>query len=149
MARTRLRKLWIWSFDEAAFYSAKLVGTSLHVCSGRSTVGDVRIDLYEEATIKADYRHLPIRDKAFDSVICDPVWGKSEPIHLGIKNWLFELVRVARKRIIIIHNTLFSLRWKGHESWDLVEAWAVRSHQGTRYKIMGIHEPQHSLIQGS
>ena len=136
----RLRELWIWDRDEASFYSKQIVGSCLHVCSGRSSIGDVRIDLYERADIKADYRHLPIRDKSFDTVICDPYWGKKERVDKGIMQWLDELRRIARKRIIIVHNTIFTIR-----GWRIVRAWAVNTGKGLFWKVCVVYAPEGRL----
>lgn len=74
----RFRRLWVWTGEEYMFYQSKCVGSVLHVCSGRSEFGDVKVDRYQKADVKADYRFLPFKDKTFDTVICDPYWGKTE-----------------------------------------------------------------------
>lgn len=135
----RLQKRWIWDGEETAFYESKLVGLTLHVCSGASKLGDVRTDLHEPSDLVADYRHLPIRSKCFETVICDPPWAKRERLDKGISNWLYELRRVARNRIIIIHKNIFKIKY-----WQLVKSWAVKA-KGILYKECSIYEPEYAL----
>lgn len=135
----RLRKLWIWTGEEHMFYQFLCAGKVLHVCSGHSQFGDVRIDRFTNCCdIRGDYRHLPIKDKSFDTVICDPPWAKSERFDKGIINWLSELKRVARQRMVIIHTTIFHL-----PGWKLVDAYAVQS-KGLLWKVVQVHEPTRS-----
>lgn len=132
----RLRPLWIWTKEEEEFYRTKCIGFTLHVCCGVSTSGDVRVDKYDgEPDIRADYRFLPFQDSSFDTVLCDPPWGKREQVHLGIINWISELRRVTKKRIIIIHNTMFVI-----VGCQLIEAWAVCARGGFLYKPVSIYE---------
>jgi len=137
MTLTRHRR-WIWNDDETRFYRFKVEGLSLHVCSGVSRLGDVRLDrtFYPEASPEnflADYRHLPIRGNCFDTVICDPEWGKRERVDRGVIGWLSELRRVARRKVIIVHNTVFRL-----PGLDLRECWAVKA-RGLLYKCLSIY----------
>ena len=137
----RLRPLWIWEKEEEQFYKSKCIGTVVHVCCGRSTFGDLRIDKYEKtADMLADYRRLPIPDKSYDTALCDPYWGKKEQVDLGL-SWLHELRRVARKRIIIVHNTLFTIK-----GCKLVEAWAVNT-KGIFWKVMAIYDIMPNIDQ--
>jgi len=87
----RLRKLWIWSAEEAQFYKAFISGTCLHVCCGSSEIGDVRVDIeprpyfvatgqhkmFPNVDVVCDYRYLPFADRSFDTALCDPPWGKA------------------------------------------------------------------------
>jgi len=49
-----------------------IVSPSLNVCSGASTLCDVRLDLYEPADVKATMRWLPFRPGYFSTVVWDP-----------------------------------------------------------------------------
>jgi len=66
---------WRWTRKQEFLFSKYLVGFTLHVCCGRSLLGDVRLDLNEKADIKACAFHLPFRDKTFDTVLADPPWN--------------------------------------------------------------------------
>jgi len=135
---------WIWDKSETAFYQGKLEGLVLHVCCGESLVGDVRIDIEAQEPhprdfILADYRHLPIRDKAFTSVICDPKWGKTERVDEGIIQWLSELRRVSNKKVVIVHNTIFNF-----PGLTLEKCWAVRA-KGLLYKSLSLYSVMKGL----
>lgn len=88
---------WRWSKQEEKIVHDKCIGSVLHVCCGKSKLGDVRIDLFEKSDIKADAFHLPIKDRAFDTVVCDPPWN----LGFNMKFWR-EIRRVAKKRILYI-----------------------------------------------
>jgi len=135
MKLKRLQKLWIWEDWEEKFYASKCLGKTLHVCCGESKFGDVRVDIqpHDEDVLCMDYRNLEFADMSFDTVICDPPWGKREALDKGLK-WLNELKRVARKRVIIIHNSFFTLK-----NFKLTEAWCVRA-KGLLWKVCGIYD---------
>lgn len=131
----KFRKLWAWSKDEEAFYKKFCFGKVLHVCCGQSKFGDVRIDIepQDPGVIKADYRCLPFDNYSFDTVICDPPWGKRERLDAGLR-WLFELARVARKRIVLVHNTIFHI-----PGFRVKYGYAVNS-RGLLWKVMVIYD---------
>jgi hypothetical protein len=88
--------LWPGAVEE--WLSDQFIGTVLHVCCGKSMLGDVRVDLYEES---ADYHwdaaSLPIAPQSFDTYLADvPYNGKFQWMH----NTLNEAIRIARHRII-------------------------------------------------
>lgn len=91
--------LWPDAIEE--FLQTLFVGKTLHVCSGKSKLGDIRLDLYEqEVDIKADAVNMPINDNEYDTVLCDPPYnGKFQWNH----DLLAELSRVAKTRIIFQH----------------------------------------------
>lgn len=92
-----------WSHPRSvdAWLKNQVIGTSLNVCKGRSTAGDIQIDIVKnlQPTIIADLFHLPFPDKSFDTVICDPPFD-----YYGSLKWIHELRRVASKRIILASN---------------------------------------------
>jgi len=81
-----------------------IIGSSLHVCCGKSLLGDVRLDMDPENNpdILCDASSMAgfVADDQFDTVICDPPYN-------GQYQWnhdlLTELARVAKKRIIFQH----------------------------------------------
>lgn len=91
----------LWPEAVEAHLATLLIPRSLHVCCGKSRLGDVRVDLFEDsADIKADATALPFPDESFESVLCDPPYnGKFQWNHDMLK----ELSRVASRRIIFQH----------------------------------------------
>jgi len=62
-----------WRFPQIIEHeiSKWILSPCLHVCSGQSTLGDIRLDLYEPADVKAAMRYLPFQSGAFASIIWD------------------------------------------------------------------------------
>jgi hypothetical protein len=91
----------IWPEEVENVIGSLLVGKTLHVCCGKSTLGDVRVDLYEDtADFQCDAADMSVlfEDKSFDTVLFDgPYNGRLEWLHKVCE----ELPRLARKRIII------------------------------------------------
>jgi len=104
---TLFREAWVWSEAEERIYSKLCVGRTLHLCSGYSQLGDERLDINPDVkpSVVADVHWLPFRDLSFDTVIIDPPWS-------GPRTWMKweqmckEMVRVARRRIILILGNL-------------------------------------------
>jgi hypothetical protein len=92
----------LWPEEVEQHISTLLIPRSLHVCCGKSKLGDVRVDLdpANEPDIICDANKLPFEDESFESVLCDPPYnGKFQWNHDLLK----ELSRVASKRIIFQH----------------------------------------------
>jgi len=91
----------LWPEDVTRWISERLLGKTLHVCCGKSLLGDCRLDLHEaDVDVCADAARLPFGDRAWDTLLCDPPYN-------GVFQWnhsmLSELARVARRRIIFQH----------------------------------------------
>jgi hypothetical protein len=93
----------IWPENVQEFVGSLLEGRSLHVCCGKSPLGDVRLDLNEEsADIRCDAANMKgfVEDDEFDTVLCDPPYN-------GNMQWnhdlLKELARVSSRRIVFQH----------------------------------------------
>jgi len=105
---TLFRKAWVWSESEEKLYAKLCIGSVLHLCSGYSLLGDVKLDINFKVSpdVVADIHYLPFKNFSFDTIICDPPW-------YGPKNWMKwkimteEMIRIARKRIILILGNLF------------------------------------------
>ena len=106
----KFRRAWAWPSDVEAFIEAKIEGLSLHVCCGESKIGDIRIDLYTNADVKADMFHLPIKKHSCDTVICDPPWEL--PYHLRHK-LLYELRDSLKAGGKLIFNSFWNPKIKG------------------------------------
>lgn len=93
----------LWPESIERFLPTLFVGRALHVCCGKSLLGDVRLDLHEEdADIRCDASDMRghVADGEFDTVLCDPPYnGKFQWNH----DLLSELARVAGRRIIFQH----------------------------------------------
>jgi len=125
----------IWPDEVEAFIDECIVGTSLHMCSGKSTLGDVKLDLNEAtADIRCDASDCRefVADKSYDTVIYDgPYNSRPEWMH----NVYSELARIARKRIIVQAWHLMADkkgRYRKDHSFELTSShvWAPRSYFG-------------------
>ena len=108
-----LRPLWQWHKGEQELFKQLVIGRCLHVFSGHSSIGDVRIDLAsDEATHRFDA--LNFKDwqslGEFDTVIADPPYK-----YYGRLKWILKLSDIARKRLILITPNV-RIRLKG---WEL------------------------------
>jgi hypothetical protein len=95
------RVLWPKSIE--SFLESLFVGRVLHVCCGKSKLGDVRLDLNEPGVdICCDGSDMSnhVGDDSFATTLCDPPYnGQFQWNH----NLLSELARVASQRIIFQH----------------------------------------------
>ena len=115
---TKFKEAWAWSRKEEELYRQLLRNYRpvLHVFSGRSTLGDVRIDCenFPEVTHRIrivpslDFK-LPFRDNEFEAAIADPPWINQYMIWLS-----HELPRVASRRIIVITDRFW---WEPHKKY--------------------------------
>lgn len=137
----RVSKL-LWPREVEAFIESLIVGSSLHVCCGKSSIGDIRLDLYEEnIDVRADASRLPFSADSFDTVFSDPPYnGKFQWNH----DMLSEMGRVAKSRFIFQHwfCPVDKLgRFKKDHSFILTELynWAPRTYFG-RMQIISVFD---------
>jgi DNA modification methylase len=113
------------------------IGNTVHICCGKSLLGDVRVDNDAENNpdILCDAANMSsfIKDNEFDTVLCDPPYnGKFRWNH----NLLAELSRIASKRIIFQHWFIpankYGLYKKAQEKFKLTElyCWQPRTYFG-------------------
>ncbi len=93
IGRRRFIKSWAWPSEVEDFLKEKSEGFTIHICSGSSKLGDVTIDQFMPAMVKADMYNLPLRTGIADTVICDPPWGIARHVRHKL---LFELRRVLK-----------------------------------------------------
>lgn len=97
------KNCWVWNKTVEDFVKTKCKGRVLNVCSGVSSIGDVKIDLdpKDKSILKGDMRNLPFDDNSFDTVVQDPPWkiGYYERM-----TPFFECVRVCKVNGLIIYN---------------------------------------------
>lgn len=131
----------LWPKEVEEYLSTKLIGHTLHLCCGKSTLGDIRLDLYSKADVKADVARVPFCDQSFDTVLIDPPYNsKFQWMH----DMLAELPRVAKQRIIFQHwfSPVDKLgQYKKNHKFILVEldAWMPKTYFG-RMQIISIFD---------
>lgn len=127
-------KAVLWPEEVTAVIHSLLVGKSLHVCCGRSPLGDVRVDF--DPKVKPDMvvnaTALPFDEGSFDTVLCDPPYNGSMQWNHDL---LCELSRVAAKRIIFQHWFIpadSEGRWKKWHKFQMSEiyVWQPRTYFG-------------------
>ena len=97
----KFKKSWTWPDKVQDLLSLLLEAPSLHIFSGSSNLGDVRVDISEKCDLRADCLHLPFRDEVFQTTFGDPPWHMAK--HLRAK-CMYELRRVTRVHGLLIIN---------------------------------------------
>lgn len=93
------REGWTWRRPIAVWFRDELQRIDLprpvlHLCSGSSTLGSIRVDRYHpNATIKADAFRLPFKDHSFGTVVYDGPYDWSLQQRLRVCQ---EMARVTR-----------------------------------------------------
>lgn len=142
----------LWPEEVERFLQTLFVGKTLHVCCGKSLLGDVRLDAMEEtADIKCDAADMKsvVSDGEFDTVLCDPPYnGKFQWNH----DLLSELHRVASKRIVFQHWFIPANpagRYKKYQNgWCLsaVYVWQPRTYFG-RVQVISVFDKVEDVAQ--
>lgn len=132
----------LWPKKVEAFVETLLIGKSLHVCCGKSMIGDLRVDAFDEtADVKADAANLPFENGSFETVLCDPPYnGKLQWNH----DLLSELSRVASLRIIFQHWFMpgdMKGRYKKDHSFEItgLYIWQPRTYFG-RVNVLSVFD---------
>lgn len=135
----------LWPEEVSSVIRDLLIPTSLHVCCGRSPLGDLRVDNdpdNEPDVLIDDAARLPFDDESFESVLCDPPYnGKMQWNH----DLLSELSRVASRRIIFQHwfipadpDGLWK-KWKDRFALSSVYVWQPRTYFG-RAQVISVFD---------
>lgn len=136
----------LWPKEIEAFLRTLFVGRTLHVCCGKSLLGDVRLDMDTDngPDIVCDAANMRehVADGEFDTVLCDPPYnGKMQWNH----DLLCELIRVASCRVIFQHWFLPARKdggyKKAHETWKLTSCylWQPRTYFG-RVQVVSVFD---------
>lgn len=95
-----------WHDDIENLIKSKIEGYTLHLCSGRSKIGDIKIDLmvwkkfrssFSKCNVLADANNTPLPDNSFNTVVLDPIYNKLEPPFVD------ECVRVLKNNGLLIY----------------------------------------------
>jgi hypothetical protein len=138
------KKLWHDNIEDVL--QGLFIGTTLHVCCGKSQLGDVRLDHDPDNNpdIICDASNMKafVDDNQFETVLCDPPYnGKFQWNH----DLLSELPRVASQRIIFQHwfipanpNGLYK---KAQEKFELTDVlvWQPKTYFG-RVNVISIFD---------
>jgi len=133
---TKLQSCWVWNETVENFVKSRIKGYSLNVCAGKSSLGDVKIDLdpQDKSIIRGDMKKLSFGSNTFDTVIEDPPWK------IGFYDrWkpFFECVRVCKVGGIIIYNAY----WLPQSDDVVLKECFVRSDQPfTNASIIAVFE---------
>ena len=117
----KYKKAWSWPADVEEFMKARAIGFTVHVCNGASQLGNLRIDKFTPADIKADMMFLPLKTGCADTVICDPPWGIAYHQRFRI---VAELRRILRIGGVLLFNAPWIPRVPG---LNVEEIW-IREH---------------------
>lgn len=131
----------------------------LHVCSGSSGIGDVKLDrvLVNEKTLHAggyqkylghanilgNMLELPFKDSVFPTVICDPPYDYSWYENGIYQKLVDEIVRVTKKdgKILYYAPSVFT-----HISMDLIKTEYTQMGKRCYYKILSVSKKKQHQI---
>ena len=133
---TKIQDCWIWNQTVEDFIKPFVKGYSLNVCAGKSSLGDVKIDLdpHDRTVIRGNMIALPYPDNTFDSVIQDPPWKIG--FYQRMKPF-FECVRVCK----IGGNIVYNAYWiPTSKIVKLKGIWARQDADWTNTSIISVFE---------
>jgi hypothetical protein len=120
-----IQEAWIWPDSIERWVRERAEGRTLHVCCGRSTLGDVRVDADpdNDPDIIGDAKRLPVEPATFDTGVIDPPWTVNV---FDRPDWFFPVVEAVKPDGVILTNTT----WLPTSHQTVVKDAAVR--QDTR-----------------
>jgi hypothetical protein len=132
------RPAFMWEEEIEEFVKKKIKGYSLNVPCGKSKLGDVRIDLDPELSMRGAYDFfkddLDFPDNTFDTIISDPPWKIG---HYFRPKLFFKLVEKCKVGGIIIYNAT----WIPTSKYvKLKECWIRQSSQFSNVSIISVFE---------
>jgi len=130
-----IQDAWVWPDRVERLFREEQTGNTLHVCCGKSDVGNVTLDAdpRNDPDIVGDMFDLPFDGPRFDTVICDPPWKEIQ--HVGKKHKLFfELLRVANPGAVILWNA-YSL--PNSEQATLEQLWVRQDYEEGKASVIG------------
>ena len=147
---TRFKESWVWDDTEEKLYRRLLKGckTVLHLFSGRSSLGTVRVDEknFPEVTHRVRIKpvegfRLNFEDASFDAVVADPPWINR------YLTWLSkEAFRIARRKVLIITGCFWLEPHKKYaQAWRLKHLYVVKRVSPV-VKLVFLYERSHPLL---
>ena len=105
---------WKFPLQVSRWVKQNVNGYSLHVCSGSSNIGDVKVDIMPQSygVTQADMFNLPFKHNTFDTVICDPPWAIGFDKRRAVT---YQLRNVLKPNGILLFNGRWIPRIKGLE----------------------------------
>ena len=132
------REAFIWEQEVEDFVKQKAKGYTLNVPCGNCTIGDERLDLDPNLSMREAYDFfkdkLPYPPETFDTVISDPPWKIG---HYFRPRLFFSLVDVCKVGGTIIYNATWVPTSKFVE---LKELWTRQSSQFSNVSIISVFE---------
>lgn len=132
------RPAFMWEKEIEDFVKEKATGFTLNVPCGKSEIGDERLDIDPDLSMRGAYdmfsNHLPYDNNTFDTVISDPPWKMG---HYFRPRLFFELIRVCKVGGQIIYNATWIPTSKFTK---LKETWIRQSSQFSNVSIISIFE---------
>lgn len=132
------RPAFMWEKEIEDFVKERIHGYSLNVPCGNSKLGDERLDLDPNLSMRDAYNFfkddLPFDNNTFDTVISDPPWKVG---HYFRPKLFFSLVDVCKIGGIIIYNAIWIPTSK---CVNLKETWIRQSSQFSNVSIISVFE---------
>ncbi len=132
------REAFIWEKEIEDFVKERVQGYSLNVPCGTSKIGDVRLDVDSNLSMREVFDffkdNLPFGKNTFDTVISDPPWKMG---HHFRPKLFFSLVDVCKVGGIIIYNATWIPTSK---LVKLNEIWVRQSSQFSNVSIISVFE---------
>jgi len=145
---TRFKESWVWLSSEERLYAFLLKGyfPILHLFSGKSTFGNVRVDkesfpqVTHQLLIKPSLKFkLPFNDLEFDATIFDPPWINQYFIWTAK-----EVPRVTRRRIVAVTGNFW---WEPNsKSWKLLKIYVVKMISPV-VKLVFVYDRKDSILR--
>tara|TARA_Y100000310_G_C20114417_1_gene548622 strand:+ start:85 stop:528 length:444 start_codon:yes stop_codon:yes gene_type:complete len=95
------RKTWRFNLDEEDFIRKSIIGKSVNICCGQSTLGDIRVDIdaSHNPDLVCDYFKLPYKQCEFETVIFDPPF--QDYWKHGLKHAVNNIGKIASQKFIL------------------------------------------------
>ena len=133
---------WGWTKEVEALIAKQVRGYCVHLCSGDSEIGDIRVDLYARSHSNwfEDVRDLSLPSEFADTVVCDPPYNYGRA---GVEAaCVFHSIRILKPggRLLWYH---FNVPYE--QALELEQLWVYPNKTQPFYRFLS----QHKKIQRS